>query len=128
MPVTDLRVHRDDLVVSTQGRSFWILDDVTPLHALAAGHAPRARTCSPRATPTAPRWPCSGGDASLAENPPYGATFFYTLPPDPKGEVTLEITGPDGRPVAQILERQGPDAPPARDLSHDRPAHRRQRS
>ncbi|HET9012245.1 MAG TPA: hypothetical protein VFN38_10560, partial [Gemmatimonadaceae bacterium] len=31
-PVTDIRVHRQDLVLSTQGRSFWILDDLTPLH------------------------------------------------------------------------------------------------
>ena len=31
-PITDLRVHRKDLVISTQGRAFWILDDVTPLH------------------------------------------------------------------------------------------------
>jgi photosystem II stability/assembly factor-like uncharacterized protein len=30
-PVTDLSVHRKDLVVATQGRSFWVLDDVTPL-------------------------------------------------------------------------------------------------
>ena len=30
-PVTDLVVHRGDLVLSTMGRSFWILDDVTPL-------------------------------------------------------------------------------------------------
>lgn len=34
-PVTDLRLHRRDLVVSTMGRGFWILDNVTPLHALA---------------------------------------------------------------------------------------------
>jgi len=33
-PITDLAVHRKDLVVSTQGRSFWILDDLTPLHQL----------------------------------------------------------------------------------------------
>jgi len=31
-PITDLVVHEDDLVVATQGRSFWILDDLTPLH------------------------------------------------------------------------------------------------
>jgi photosystem II stability/assembly factor-like uncharacterized protein len=30
-PVTDLRVHRDDLVISTMGRSFWIMDNVSPL-------------------------------------------------------------------------------------------------
>lgn len=31
VPITDLVVKDDDLVVATQGRSFWILDDVTPL-------------------------------------------------------------------------------------------------
>lgn len=31
-PITDIEVHEKDLVLSTQGRSFWILDDLTPLH------------------------------------------------------------------------------------------------
>ncbi len=31
-PITDIEVHRQDLAISTQGRSFWILDDLTPLH------------------------------------------------------------------------------------------------
>ncbi|MEO8683180.1 MAG: hypothetical protein ABI665_29315, partial [Vicinamibacterales bacterium] len=35
-PVTDLKVFRNDLVVSTMGRSLWIMDDVTPLQQLAA--------------------------------------------------------------------------------------------
>jgi len=33
-PVTDIEVHNDDLVLSTQGRSFWVLDDLSPLHQL----------------------------------------------------------------------------------------------
>lgn len=33
-PVTDMEVHRGDLVLSTQGRGYWILDDLTPLHQL----------------------------------------------------------------------------------------------
>ena len=33
-PVTDMQVHRKDLVVATQGRSFWILRDLSPLHQL----------------------------------------------------------------------------------------------
>ena len=36
-PVYDLRVHRGDLVAATHGRSFWILDDLTPLRAAAGG-------------------------------------------------------------------------------------------
>jgi hypothetical protein len=33
-PVTDISVHRKDLAISTLGRSFWILDDISPLHEL----------------------------------------------------------------------------------------------
>ncbi|MCG8412957.1 MAG: hypothetical protein MI746_01960 [Pseudomonadales bacterium] len=36
-PVTDLTIKNDDLIVATQGRSFWILDDLTPLHQLENG-------------------------------------------------------------------------------------------
>lgn len=35
-PVTDMRVHRNDLVISTMGRSAWIMDNVTPLQQLAS--------------------------------------------------------------------------------------------
>ncbi|MFW6140639.1 MAG: WD40/YVTN/BNR-like repeat-containing protein [Acidobacteriota bacterium] len=31
-PVTDIKIHHKDLVLSTMGRSFWILDDLTPLY------------------------------------------------------------------------------------------------
>jgi photosystem II stability/assembly factor-like uncharacterized protein len=35
-PVTDIKVHRNDLVISTMGRSAWIMDNITPLQQLAA--------------------------------------------------------------------------------------------
>jgi hypothetical protein len=34
-PVTDIKVHRNDLVISTMGRSAWIMDNITPLQELA---------------------------------------------------------------------------------------------
>lgn len=34
VPITDLAIKDDDLIVATQGRSFWILDDLTILHQL----------------------------------------------------------------------------------------------
>jgi photosystem II stability/assembly factor-like uncharacterized protein len=34
VPITDLKVHHNDLIAATQGRAFWILDDLTPLHQL----------------------------------------------------------------------------------------------
>jgi photosystem II stability/assembly factor-like uncharacterized protein len=32
VPVTDIKLHNNDLIVSTQGRSFWIIDDISALH------------------------------------------------------------------------------------------------
>ncbi|MDZ7739398.1 MAG: hypothetical protein U5K32_10130 [Bacteroidales bacterium] len=32
VPVTDIKVYRKDLILSTMGRSFWIMDNISPLH------------------------------------------------------------------------------------------------
>ncbi|MGE0440243.1 MAG: glycosyl hydrolase [Gemmatimonadales bacterium] len=39
VPITDIRVHHGDLVIATEGRAFWILDDITPVRDLAGGSA-----------------------------------------------------------------------------------------
>ena len=56
MPATSIRdlvIHGDDLVVGTHGRSFWILDDITPLRQISAQVAASARSsCSSRPPPT----------------------------------------------------------------------------
>ena len=49
-PVYDLKVEGTDLVVATHGRSFWILDDLTPLHREAAAGAEAAELYAPRRT------------------------------------------------------------------------------
>jgi photosystem II stability/assembly factor-like uncharacterized protein len=43
-PITDLRVHRGDIVISTMGRAFWIMDDVSPLRMLAKSLGPKGST------------------------------------------------------------------------------------
>ena len=67
VPITDLRVHEKDLVVSTQGRSFWIVDDLTPLHGIAARRRrpPRRRRCFRRAMPIGCAWPDPGSGSGL---------------------------------------------------------------
>jgi photosystem II stability/assembly factor-like uncharacterized protein len=42
VPITDIKVHHDDLIVSTQGRSMWILDDVSALRQVNAQTATTA--------------------------------------------------------------------------------------
>ncbi|HYM23992.1 MAG TPA: hypothetical protein VEU08_12325 [Vicinamibacterales bacterium] len=43
-PVTDIKVHHGDLVISTMGRSFWIMDDIAPLRQLALSVTKPAKT------------------------------------------------------------------------------------
>ncbi len=101
VPVNDLRVHDQDLVVATTGRSYWILDDVTPLHHVAeAARASRAYLYPPRNT-----WRLSnmdgqpGTETAAGQNPPNGAMIFYDLPQVPDGDVHLDILGPDGKVI-----------------------------
>jgi photosystem II stability/assembly factor-like uncharacterized protein len=86
-PITDIAVHRKDLVLSTQGRAFWILDDLTPLHQLSdAVVAERAHLFKPQVAmryryragfggPEADR----GGDDAAPQYPQAGAMIDYWL-------------------------------------------------
>lgn len=99
-PITDLKVHRDDLVLSTQGRSFWILDDVTPLRELAADTAmSAARLFTPRpAERGVIGVPLQEVDFVLPDNRPFGALLHYTLP-DARPDLALEVRDSTGQVV-----------------------------
>ena len=69
-PVTDIRVHRNDLVIATMGRSLWIMDNVTPLQQIAAvigGPQPTTNQARGR-SPIVP----AGVASSAAFNAPFG--------------------------------------------------------
>ena len=92
-PITDLAAKHGDLVVATQGRSFWILDDVGALRELQAG-APEgpAHLFQPRA---AYRVGGGRGRGSVGKNPPVGAILRYWLPAEgttEPGEGNVELT------------------------------------
>jgi photosystem II stability/assembly factor-like uncharacterized protein len=111
VPITDLRVHRNDLVISTQGRSFWILDNVTPLHGLA-DEAQRTRLAGAPAHLYKPRDAMrmryrAGFGGLEAERvatadpqyPPAGAMIDYWLAAAPEGTLTLDILDSAGTVV-----------------------------
>jgi photosystem II stability/assembly factor-like uncharacterized protein len=97
LPVTsvqDLVIHGDDLVIATHGRSFWILDDVSPLRQFDEALRNAAFLYRPATairmdndgfmgTPLPPEEP-------IAENPPNGAVLDYWLP-DAASQVLLEV-------------------------------------
>ena len=100
----DLTIHGDDLIVGTHGRSFWILDDITPLRELkpeiaeAEAHlynpqqATRVRWNRNPDTPLPPETPAG-------KNPPDGAILDYFLAKDSSGPVALEILDASGKLV-----------------------------
>jgi len=116
-PIHDLVVQGDDLVVATHGRSFWILDDLSPLRQWSEAIARAdAHLYAPR---TAYR--TRAGHNTLrgrpyGENPPAGAILYYALKAAPKEneEITLEILDAQGRLVRKLSsrEKRDPDAPP----------------
>jgi photosystem II stability/assembly factor-like uncharacterized protein len=107
-PVTDLRVHRGDLVISTMGRSFWIMDDVTPLRLLAG--------TSPASAPVllqpsdAIRYRVAGGGRGDNSAPQYssGAAIDYILPPGFTGPLSLEIRNAAGQEVRTVASAVPP--------------------
>lgn len=105
VPITDLRIHRGDLVVATQGRSFWILDDLSPLRQFDAGQADA--TAHLYAPATADILRINGNSpAGRGKNPPIGAILYYTLAEEPDLEenpLTIEIVDDNGQ-VVRTLE------------------------
>ncbi|HYO16306.1 MAG TPA: glycosyl hydrolase, partial [Thermoanaerobaculia bacterium] len=105
VPVTDLAVKDNDLVAATQGRGFWVLDDLTPLRSLAesrdfAGKAPHLFPVSP-AVRLQGGGGFFGGGGNRGQNPPTGAVIHYYLPEAPPAKeaknVKLEILTADGK-------------------------------
>jgi photosystem II stability/assembly factor-like uncharacterized protein len=99
-PITDLKVHRGDLVVGTQGRSFWILDDLTPLRELARNPTvDGARLFTPRdAARGASEPPLQEVDLVVPDLLPDGALLAYALDAERAG-LSLEILDGAGRQV-----------------------------
>lgn len=111
--IRDLAIADNDLVAATHGRSFWILDDLTPLRQLSTEtldsgvylfkpeNAVRVRRDVNRDTPLPLETP-------VGQNPPNGAIIDYYLKSSLQGEVTLEILDPQSKIVRKFVSGQQP--------------------
>ncbi len=129
VPVHDLVVKGDDLVVGTHGRSIWILDDLTPLREATAAIAAKPVHLFP--VQTGVRWrvgyggPTSGFQPHTAgENPDTGAVIWYQLEPKFTGEVKLEVLDAKGTVIAKATgkTRSNDPANPDEDSKKDEPS------
>ena len=116
----DMQINGNDLVVGTYGRSFWVLDDISPLreitpalahesaHLFKPGDAVRVRRNVNGDTPFPPEIP-------HALNPPLGAVIYYYLGSKPSGNVTIEISDSNGKVIRHMSSAPMPpsnDSPP----------------
>jgi photosystem II stability/assembly factor-like uncharacterized protein len=123
-PVTDIKFARNDLVLSTQGRAFWILDNLTPLHQLSD------KVASAPATLFKPREAVrarggrggGGGRGSGPQYPAAGAMIDYHLAGANTEDVSLQIVDGAGKVIRTFTsaapaapERPVADAPPSDD-------------
>ncbi len=107
VPVTDLVVKDDDLVVATQGRAFWILDGLGPLRQMSAeAAAADAWLFKPSAAYLFGGPP--GGGRNSGANPPPGALIYYRLGREPKEneEVSLEFLDEKGQLIRKLTNKE----------------------
>jgi photosystem II stability/assembly factor-like uncharacterized protein len=123
-PITDMVITQNDLVVATQGRSFWIMDDLTPLHSLNKSAAKaELHLFRPRAAYRFGGGISFGGGGG-GKNPPGGVMVRYLLDRDLNAEegktddekeaeeLTLEILDGEGKVLRKLSSTQEePQAP-----------------
>jgi photosystem II stability/assembly factor-like uncharacterized protein len=111
VPITDLTLRNDNLIAATQGRGFWLIDDLTPLHQLndqvAAGDAylykpmPSYRMGPGFSFGRAPR--------TAGQNHPGGVTVHFIVKDTTKAEVTLEFLQTDGKLIKKFSTKPRPE-------------------
>lgn len=97
VPVTDLEVRHGDLIAATEGRAFWILDDLSPLRQHAAEVvAAGTHLYQPRDAVLA-GGPAGGPPGRVGRNPAYGAVVHYRLAAAPDSATTVRLEFLDAR-------------------------------
>ena len=129
VPITDLAIHKreNELVAATQGRSFWIFDDLPLIHQMmdagGFGAASETQLFKPK---DSYRMPGGGGfplgpTATVGKNPASGVIVYYSLKTKPTSDVQLEFFDSTGKSIRKFTgkiqrtgatNQQGQGAPP----------------
>ena len=115
VPIHDLNIHEDDLVVATHGRAFWVLDDITPLRQIDSKSASAEAILYKPQTALRLYYPDAiDRRGAVGENPPAGVIFDYYFKSAPKDEVKLEIFDSNNKLVRALSskEKKGFEQPP----------------
>jgi hypothetical protein len=97
-PITDMKIYRDDLILTTQGRGFWILENMGPLRTVMPGAAPAAILFKP--------------EMSYRQGGPL-PTFHYWFREAPTAPVTVEVSDLKGAVLFTTTAQPGTPIPAA---------------
>lgn len=114
VPVTDLAIHKreKDLVVATQGRSFYVLDNLPIIYQLAEAQKADAFLFKPEDA-----YRTSGGGfplpptATVGRNPSNGVVVNYYLKEKATKEITLEFLDSQGKVIRKFTKKPEPTTP-----------------
>ena len=122
VPITDLLVHQDALIAATQGRGFWMLDNIEPLRQLSSDVASKpvalfVPAMSWRMEGSGPAAGAGAGARTQGSNPPAGALIDYLLHDQKTGtKVTLAFLGSDGKVLREFKGEVQSEEEKAREL------------
>ena len=111
-PITDLKVHKGDLLVATSGRSFWILDDLGLINQYQAGaqtklYKPESAYYGFWGSPmngNIDDFDGAGDEEGI--NPANGVVIYYELPKlDDEAEIRIEITDAAGKLIRSFSSK-----------------------
>jgi hypothetical protein len=113
VPITDLAIHKreKELVAATQGRAFWIFDDLPLLHQMmdagGLGAASGTKLFKPKESY---RMPGGGGfnlpaTATIGKNPASGVVVYYSLKAKPTTDLVLEFLDANGKSINKFTTR-----------------------
>ncbi len=107
VPITDLAIRQDALVVATQGRGFWVLDDLSLVRQLTSAVADKAlHLFQPRDARLNRDWNSAGRFEGA--NPPAGLVLSYALDGEGKeSPLAIEILDENGRLVRRYDSEEG---------------------
>jgi hypothetical protein len=112
-PITDLAIHKRDkeLVAATQGRSFWIFDDLPLIHQMMdAGGLNAVGETQLYKPKESYRMPGGGGfplgpTATIGRNPANGVVVYYSLKTKPTADVQIEFLDSTGKSIRKFTGR-----------------------
>lgn len=104
VPITDLTIKHNNLIAATQGRSFWLIDDLTPLHQLSDEVTKNAfHLYKPMAGyRMGAGWGWSRPSKTEGKNHPGGVMVHYVVKDTAKAAVSLEILEKDGKLIRKF--------------------------